>query len=353
MFLLDRYVEVAAFRAIVMVGATLTALFSLLEFVEQLASVGQGHYRVVDALLFVLLTVPARLLQVTPVSMLLGCLLSLGALSRNFELTALRCLGVSESRIVGAVFRLAVPILIGLFLMAEFVIPPAQQLAQSQRLAALSSSSSLRSGDGFWAQRDNQYLYVGEFEYGNIPKNIDIYEFTPDGSLKSLIHADTADAQADGTWILGDVSRKLVNAGQFQTEHLASLSWRSFIPTQLLILPPESMPPIALWRYVHDLKQRHQQATRFEQELWSKISIPFSIAAMIMIAAPFVFGPPRAQNNGQQIAIGALFGIVFTLCQQITRYLALLYGVDPAVSALAPSLLLMSLAIFLFGRLQR
>ena len=57
MTLLDRYIEATALRAIVLVAATLTTLFSLLEFVEQLASVGQGHYRVIDAFVYVVLTV--------------------------------------------------------------------------------------------------------------------------------------------------------------------------------------------------------------------------------------------------------------------------------------------------------
>ena len=356
MTLLDRYIEGAALRAFVLVAAALTALFSLLEFVEQLNFVGQGHYRMLDALSYVLLTAPARLLQVTPVSMLLGCLLALGALSRNSELTVLRSLGVSESQIVGSVLKLAVPIVIALFLLAEFVIPPAQQLAQAQRESALSSSAALRTDDGFWAQSNRQYLNVQQFEYGNVPDNIDIYTFAPDGSLESLIHADHADIRPDGTWLLTGVSRKRVYDSQFQTEYLASLSWHSFLSPrqlQLLMLPPDSMPPVALYRYIHDIKQPDQQAIRYEQALWAKLAIPLSMVAMIMIAAPFVFGPPRVQSAGQQITIGAIFGIVFSLSQQIADYLALLLDLNPAVPALVPSLLLMALAFYLFRRAHR
>ena len=353
MTLLDRYIETVAFRAILLVAATLTTLFTLLDFVDQLGSVGQGHYRVIDALVYVLLTSPSRLLQVTPVSMLLGCLLALGALARNSELTALRGLGVSEARIIAPVMKLAVPIVLALFLMAQFVIPPAQQLAQSQRMSALSSSTSIRTSDSFWARRDNQYLSVQEFEYGNIPRDIDIYDFADDGSMKSLIHADRADIQPDGTWLLSGVSRKRIDSSQFETEYLPSLSWPSFIPTQLLVLPPEDMPPVALYRYVRDLEERHQQAVRYEQELWEKISIPVSMLAMIMITAPFVFAPPRSQNSGQQITIAVVFGIVFSLCQQIMRHLTLLLGLNPAAASLAPSLALVGLAVYLFQRAHR
>jgi len=353
MTLIDRYVGAVALKSIALVAATLTTLFSLLEFVDQLRSVGEGHYRLIDALVYVSLTSPSRVLQVTPVSVLVGSLLALGTLARNSELMAFQSFGISEIRIVAPAMKLGVLIVIALFLLAEFVIPSAQQLAQSQRTSALSSSESSRSSDSIWAHRDNQYLSVQEFEHRNIPRNIDIYEFASDGGLKNIIHADRADIQSDGTWLLTDVSKKSIHSSQFQTEHLDSLTWSVFIPTDLLVLPPESMSPVALYRYVRDLKHRHQQALRYEQELWTKIGIPLSIIAMIMITAPFVFGPPRALNSGRQMIIAVVLAMVFSLCQQIMRQLTLLLDLDPTVTALAPSLALMAMAVYLFRRAYR
>jgi len=350
---LDRYVGAAASKVIALVAATLTTLFTLFEFVEQLRSVGTGNYRLINALVFVSLTFPHRLLQLAPAAVLLGSLLALGGLARNSELLALQSLGISEFRIVAPIFKLAVLLVIGLFLLAEFVIPPAQQLAQSQRLSALSSAESIRRADSVWAHRDYQYLSVQEIKTRNIPENIDIYEFAPDGDLKTIIHADSADIQGDGTWLLSNVLKKSVNLSQFQSEHLESLTWPVSIPTDLLVLPPESLSPIALYRYVRELKQRHQAGWTYEFELWAKASIPLTMVAFIMMAPPFVFGSPRVQSSGRQITIGSAIGIVFSLCQQITRQLALLFGLDPLLSALAPSLALMALALYLFLCTQR
>ncbi len=356
MILVRRYVAFAAFRAFVWVAVALTGLFSLLEFVEQLAYVGQGRYSVTDALVYVLLTAPSRLLQVTPVSMLLGCLLTLGTLARNSELTAMLSLGVSETRIVGSVLRLILPIITVLFLTAEFVIPPAQRLAQEQRTLALSSSTSFHADGGFWAQSDHQYLNVQRLRGGQVPVGIDLYTFETDGSLRSIVHAEQADVRPDGLWLLRSVSRRRVESSQLKTDRLASLSWRCFVPIQqirFLMLPLESIPPSALYQYVRTLQRRHQKATRYEQELWAKASIPFSMIAMIMIVAPFVFGSTRAQNTGQYLAGGASFGIVFSLGQQILGHLGLLLDVSPAVTALAPSILVMVLAIALFRSAHR
>ena len=353
---LDRYIAAAALRSFLLVATALTLLFSLLEFVEQLSSVGQGNYRLIDDLLYVLLTIPSRILQVAPVSMLIGSLLSLGALADTSELTALQSLGMSERRIIGSVLALACPIVIALFLMAQFVIPPAQQVAESQRASRLSPSASFRSTDTFWGQGNRQYLNVQRFEHGNIPRNINIYAFSADGHLTSAIRAKRADIQPDGTWRLIGVVRKRVHSSQFQTDYLTSLIWHSFLPpqnVQQLLMSPDTMAPVELYLYIRDLGRRHQQAARYEQELWNKISIPFSIMAMILIAAPFVFGAVRARGTGQRIVIGASFGIVFSLVQQIAGRLDLLLDLNPAVIALTPTLLLMTLAIYLFQRMHR
>ena len=97
--LLTRYVQLTTIRAFALVAVTLAGLFTLLEFVEQLASVGEGQYHVRDALFYVVLTAPSRLMQVTPISMLLGALLALGGFARNAELTAMLGLGVPERRV--------------------------------------------------------------------------------------------------------------------------------------------------------------------------------------------------------------------------------------------------------------
>ncbi len=367
MTLLERYIARAAFKALLVVCAGLTSLFSLLEFVDQLRDVGKGQYHIDDALFYVLLTAPARLLQLMPASMLLACLFALGALATHGELTAMRAGGLSPGRIVGAVFKLGGATVIALFLLAEFVIPAAQQLAQSMRASRLSTAQAMRSGNSFWAQGEHQYLNVRQFANGNIPTDIYLYEFAASGELQTLIQADHAEVRPDGGWLLIGVLRKNFNADRsaakqvppsasaaaWQTDRLDSLPWRPFLrPRQasLLTLPPQSMQPVELFQYVRELERRNQPAARYAQELWAKIDLPLAIAAMIMIAAPFVFGTLRKQGIGQYVMIGAMIGIVFSLVQQITLYLGQLLSVSPALTATIPSLVLLGLAFYLFRR---
>jgi lipopolysaccharide export system permease protein len=350
---LDRYIEASTLKSLVLVVSGLTALFSLLEFVDQLHDVGQGHYRVGDAFLYVLLTVPSRLLQLMPVSLLLGSLFALGNLSNGSELIAMQAVGLSERRIVGWLLKLAVPITVILFLIAEFVIPTAQRMAQAERMSKMSTETSIEDGNGFWAQSDHEYLRVRWVDYGNVPRDIDIYAFTGHGELQSFIHADRATIDSAGAWLLNGVERTQPLLPEVKTEHLAKLSWASFLDphqVQLLILPPDRMPPVELYRYIRELKRQNHQSARLEQAFWNMVAIPLSMVAMVIVATPFVFGPPRARSAGQRITIGAAVGIVFSLTQQITSLVGLLLALNPAVAAMAPSALLLAFTYYLNRR---
>ena len=353
MTLLDRYIEVTVVRTLVLASAGLTSLFSLLELINQLHDVGKGQYRLIDAMTYVLLTAPATLLQLMPASMLLAALFALGGLASHNELTVMRAAGISPRRIVGSVFKVAGLVLVVLFLAAQFVIPSAEQRAQTQRVSRLSSASEpLRSDNSLWAEGEHRYLNVRRFAHGNNPEDIYIYEFAASGKLQRFIYAAGAEVRADGTWLLRGVLRKQFSDTGSETERLASLSWHSFLrPSQvsLLILPPESMQPVDLYQYVRDLERRHLPAARYVQELWAKIDIPLAMVAMIMIAVPFVLGPLRTHVAGR-IMIGAMIGIVFSLVQQITRYLGSLLDLSPALTATFPSLMLVAVAFYLLRR---
>jgi lipopolysaccharide export system permease protein len=350
---LERYIAMATLKALLLVSAGLTILFSLLEFVNQLHDVGKGDYRLIDACVYVLLTAPARLLQLMPAAMLFACLFALGALATRSELTVMRASGISPTLVVGAVFKLALAVLVALFGLAQFIIPPAQQMAQTERGSRLAALDAVRGSDSFWATGDHQFLNVRRFADANIPADIYLYEFSASGQVQGVIRAARAEIRPDGTWLLESVSRKRFSGTRIDTEQLATFVWHSFLrPAQvsLLTLPANSMRPLDLYRYVRDLKRRHQPAARYAEELWEKIDLPLAMAAMILIAVPFAFGSIRTRGMGQRVMIGTMIGILFTLVQQITSYLGLLLNVSPALTATTPSIVLVALGVYLFRR---
>ena len=93
MTLIDRYIVLNFLKAAGAVLVLLLVLFSFLALTDELDEVGQGSFTTVDAIAVVILTLPTRIIDLLPVTALLGSVLGLGALANHSELLALREIG--------------------------------------------------------------------------------------------------------------------------------------------------------------------------------------------------------------------------------------------------------------------
>ena len=99
MKIIDLYIGKSFTRCFLLVLSILGFLFSFFEFILELDEVGKGHYQLNDALSYVLLTLPGRLLDLIPHSSLLGGIIALGLLADKNELVAMNAGGISVRRI--------------------------------------------------------------------------------------------------------------------------------------------------------------------------------------------------------------------------------------------------------------
>ncbi|WP_298283062.1 LPS export ABC transporter permease LptG [Acidocella sp.] len=353
---LERYLGGLTARLFVLMAAGITGLVSLFGFVAQLSLVGKGGYHVTDALLNTLLTAPGRFVTLSPVALLLACLLALGGLSRWSELQAFQALGHPPARLIGAQARLVLPLTLLVLALAQFVVPAAQFIAQTHQAQALGPGAPELANGGFWAEHGGQYLNVGRFDYDNTPQQIDIYAFTPEGRLTTALHAKRATIAPDGTWTLVQVRETTITpTGALATTYHDTQGWTPFLSTRqmrLLSLPPAALSPLSLIRFIRAGQQQGAEVSRYEQSLWALLSLPPSALAMVLIAAPFGFGRPRQTNAGRPLFIGALIGLGFELTQQLITQTGERLALPAPLTALLPSALLLLLALRLLSRQQ-
>ena len=125
--IINRYLASQIFIGLCLAAAVLLPLFSFLDLLEQLDSVGKGTYQTRDAFLYTALLLPRRFIQLTPFIALLGNVIALGRMAINLELTALRVAGVSPARISLAPLWVGVVLLLFVAILEEFVAPQFQQ----------------------------------------------------------------------------------------------------------------------------------------------------------------------------------------------------------------------------------
>jgi len=348
MKILNRYLARSFLSGWLSVNLILAGLFSFLELARQLDDVGEGRYRLADALLYVVLTLPGHMLDLAPPSALLGSIIGLGLLAKNNELLALQACGVSIQRIGWTVARPAVLVLLLLLLGAQFVIPALEQTAWTRRETALSETGTLLPRGGFWTRDQGRFLNLRTARDGGT-QAVDIYEFTADGKLTTYIHAREARIGKGGTWVLRDVRQKEFTERGTLTREKPQLILPEILTREqakALALPPRTLSLTELLGFIANLEKRGQNAGRYRLPLWQKLSLPVMTAAMIMLSLPFVFGPARSASLGWRIMAGAIIGVAFFFLNQILGYIGLIIQISPAWTTLIPALALLAGGVF-------
>lgn len=352
---LDRYIGLTLLKGSALVMAVLLIMFSFLALLQELEDVGDGNYGLVEALGYVGLTIPERLLELAPVTALLGGLVGLGTLAKGSELTAIRAAGISVNRVAWSVGKLSIALIVSLLLFAEFVVPPLHQLAERNRLLATQATEYVAKGKGFWARDEHQVLRVRTLRHGRIPTTIELYGFDDDNKLRSYVYANRADVRDSREWQLEDVHQKIITDDMVVHQKRANMKWHSFLrqgQLEGLQLPVASLAPSDLYQYVRYLKETEQKSNRHELTFWQEVSLPLSAGAMAILAVPFGFGSLRNPSFGQQLALGAGVGILFFLLDQIVANLGLLFSLSPPLVAFIPVVAILGFATFLLRRVS-
>jgi lipopolysaccharide export system permease protein len=147
MIILDRYFVASYLKGMVPVLFLLLTLFSFVALAEELEQVGEGTFKQLDAFLVILYTAPRRIVDLMPVTALLGGLMGLGALANHQELIAARSSGMSKARMARPVFEACLLVAALVVLMQSLVIPFTERTASELRSKALGRTHPGTTGD--------------------------------------------------------------------------------------------------------------------------------------------------------------------------------------------------------------
>ncbi len=349
--ILARYIARAMAQGYLLVALVFVALFSFIELIQQLDDVGAA-YRMADAFLYVLMMLPRRLLDATPVIALLGTLVPLGLLADGNEILAMRAAGLPLRRLIGMVLAPGLTLLLLMLLMAQFVAPALEMRAERMRAAALAEDVSVDFRGGFWSRDGRSFLNVGRMLRGRTPSDVTVYDFDAAGRLQRYVHAQQASLEQGRVWRLQDVVVKQFEPPPARAQQLAQLDWDSFLNAQqlgVLVVPPQALSPIDLYFYVRDLRARNEQVPQEELRLWQQLAQPLVTLAMMLVAIPLVLGSNRSSTLSRRVLAGTVAGIGLYFVTQTLGYLGLLLHLPAPLTALA----LPTLILLFAGRLLR
>src|SRR5690606_30572922 len=154
----DLYVSRTVVMTVLLTWAVLVGLDAINAMVGEFGDVGEGSYGFLEALTYIVYTVPRRAYTMFPTVAVIGALLALGQLAASSELTALRAVGLSRRRLSLSV---AAPLLLLTALMVvngETLGPWGQRSADGLKTAATSKDMAVAQFSGLWAREGDVFL---------------------------------------------------------------------------------------------------------------------------------------------------------------------------------------------------
>jgi len=350
--ILDRYIGKSIFLTSLLALFSLVAIFSFFSLVDQLDDTGQGNYGVLEAIQYVLLTVPRLSYELFPIATVIGSMAALGMLANTSELAVIRTSGVSRIQLAYSLTKTGLIFVLISTLIGEVIAPISEHEAQQKRSIALTEQISLKTKNGFWSRDGDSYINIRKILPGDRVEEIYIYEFDEDHQLRSSIHAESAEYDQD-RWILHDIMKTEISEQQVTSKHYKTAEWEALLNPEVIdmvTIRPRYLSINGLISYIQYLKANNQSSKLYVQAFWSKIVNPFAILAMILLALCVVKCEARSIGLGQRVFIGALIGVTFHLVNQVTGHLGIVYGIPSFISVTLPTILVLSYIFYTLSK---
>jgi lipopolysaccharide export system permease protein len=318
---------------------------------------GHGNYHLGYVLLFVLLTVPSHIYDLFPVAILIGTIFALVQMAANSELIVYRSSGASLKQMIGALFRIGLPLVLLSYFCGEVLAPPSERMAQSLRLKAQNAEVTLKEfRSGVWVKDEHSFVNVKDVLPDTSLLNLTIYEFDDTYHLRTITAAKRATFAGDNLWHLENTMQTRFSGQGTTVNNLPSMDWYSVLNPDLLsvlLVVPEQMSAWNLYQYVQHLRDNHQKTARYEIAMWTKLVYPFAVLVMMLLALPFAAHHRREGGISAKIFVGIVLGLSFHFIGRLFGSLGALNDWQPLLSATTMPIVFLLLAMSMLWWTER
>ncbi|MBY4895386.1 LPS export ABC transporter permease LptG [Cupriavidus sp. AU9028] len=366
----ERYFARLIYSVFAFILFAVLALFVFFDMLNELENV-TGGYTSLIAFFHVVLQAPTRIYEVLPIAALISAIYVFSQLASQSEFTIFRVAGLNTRQALFSLFKLAVPLAIATFLFGEFIGPQTEQYAQKVKLDSLGATVSSGFRSGVWVKdraRDanggelTRFVNVAGLRPDQSINGITIYEFDSDYRLSVIRVAEEGHYEGNQSWQLSKVTEtrfaEAANAGgnrdplaaafRATRESFGNMRMVSELTPQILsvlLVTPERMSTLDLFRYIRHLRDNKQDTQRYEIAFWKKVVYPLTLFVMVALALPFAYLHARAGAVGVKVFGGIMLGLSFHLSNTLFSHVGLLHTWPPIVSALLPGTLYLLVAL--------
>jgi lipopolysaccharide export system permease protein len=351
--ILDRYVLGTFTRTFFAAFLCITFLHLIIDFFDRIDNLIKEGAPISTSIRYFFYKVPLLVSRVFGFATLFSAFFTLGVLSKNNEVTALRSSGLNLKRIALPLLLVSLLVSLVTFFWNEALVPLFTRKSQYIYKVEIKKQQprSFLGTKGIWMRGKGTFISADYFDTKkNILQGLVIYPLNRDFSLKGLI--ETPLARWNGNhWETGEGTEWVFLPGGQIIQRKAATSLpiqetpEDFRP---LTRKPEEFSFFDLKNQIKDLRGKGIDTTEYEVDLQVKLALPLISPLMVFLAIPFALKQGRkggiALSFGLTMLIGFGYWVVLSFCVSLAHSGAL----QPWIAAWFPHLVLALAAGFFF-----
>ncbi len=346
--ILDDYVLRDFFMNLAMVLATFIMLLLVFTLFELLGDILRNQISPLVVGEYLLNVTPYFLYNITPLSILLAVLITLGVMQRANEITAMKATGISIYRVIVPVLVATALLATGLFFFDQVYLPHANKRQDALRnLIKGKPPQTYLNPDRKWIFGQNSDIYYYQLfdsdrdQFGRLS----VFQFDPASfQLTKRIYADRAHWE-------DSVHRWVCTQGwERDLRGPAIENYRTFVVDTFPVVsePPgyfkkevkqsSEMNYEELRRYIRDLQQSGFDVVRLRVQLAKKFAFPLITVVMAVLAIPFALAAGRRGTvTGVAMAVG--IAVVYWTVSGLFEAMGNISQLPPVLAAWSPDLI--------------
>lgn len=211
MKILDKYISKNFIKSFMLSLVAFMGIFIVSQLFRVVKYLSDGRFTLGDAGFYILTMLPRILIDVSPLAVLLGSMMTVSSMASNLEIISLKTSGISFKRIVIAPIIISFFISIVVFFVNDSLYPKSQKLNKDLRRGEISKREApVEKRNAFLRGEDNNYIYLMSKlnRKTGFAENVEIVDLNDDFSkVERIITAQEARYNfSKNIWVLKDAN---------------------------------------------------------------------------------------------------------------------------------------------------
>ena len=341
------------YRFITGLSVSLIVLVSIeifFSFTAELKYLNVGNYGIVPIVKYTILSIPKSILIMFPYAVLIGSMLSLGAMASDMEFISMHAAGISITKVIMIIMVQAFLVSTIFYAASDTFVPKFTKKAESKKNTAL-NKKLVFNHNGVWFKDKNSFIKINEIYSDDNLKGITLYKYDSNNSLSSIKIIRDANYVND-QWNLIDIEETFLNTEPVTKKYSDKEVTSTFIDQRLINIKTNKSESLSLRdvvRNIRYLKNNNLDSDIQRKIFWEKLFKPLSTIIMLFLSMPFIFGRQRSSNMSKRIVLGLFIGIIFFIVTSILPNLGMVLGITPFLNVLFPHILFIILGFYMLN----